>query len=577
MDTVLLRFYQNVKRYAHSTCFKTKRDGKWRSISWEEAFLYVRGISRDLIERGIKKGDYVGIIAPPSPEWALTDLAILSVGAITVPIHTTSGPSDVLYILRHSAPKCLFFSHEFAWILDGTAKDVQLGSACEIRSAALPGLGMDNISEQEWLRLVEGITLDDVATCIYTSGTTGEPKGALITHLSISSEVDGLREAFGVGHGDVGYAFLPLSHVMGRIIHFYHMSYGCEMAYASSPKVILEEMREIMPHFTVVVPRVLEKVYDGWKEKIKVSNRLSRWIIEKAERVGARVLERERFGVERPHPLDTPLRYLTTFLAFFRLRKLFGGRLKFIICGGAPLAKEIVRFFHIAGLPVFEGYGLTETMSAVTINRPGAIKFGSVGKPICGAEIKLAEDGEVMVRGPQLFIGYKPPCALRDGLEDGWFRTGDIGELSRDGFLMIVGRKKELVVTSTGRNISPLKVEEVLRSSEYIKDAIVVGDGKPYLSALILLDMGRVTDFAIKNGIRFEKTSDLINDGRIYELIKSEIDAKNRYVARHEAVRRFKIIDRDFWKEDGYLTPTMKLRRWKVYETYKGLIESLYE
>lgn len=572
MDTILKRFYKNAVRMRNCTCFKIKDGGVWLDLSWGDVLSKVKAVAGSLAALGVKRGDSVAIFSSTRYEWTVIDLAVLSIGAVTVPVYHTLNANEIHYILKHSCAKVGFVENAgLAETLDKIIADTDLekiavidgdgasGGFCEFTRLATTY----QMTDEDYKNLIESVNPDDAATCVYTSGTTGEQKGAVITHANIIGEVNGLEEVFDFKNNEIGFLFLPLAHVIARAMQFYQLSHGCITAYAESVDKIAENLKEVKPHFMAVVPRVIEKIYEKIMSKEASLSFPMRLIFKLGMRVGRRASMDIRM-YKKLSPLRSAGYWLVRKVVFSGIRRRLGGRLKVIISGGAPLDKTVAEFFHAVGLLIIEGYGLTETMAAVSINRMDDFRFGTVGKPLAGTEIKLAEDGEVMVMGPQVFKGYREPVPPSDKgvFEAGWFKTGDIGEFSRDGFLRIVDRKKEIIVTSTGKNISPQKVENMVKTSPYIKEAVVFGNNRKFLVALVTLNLDLLQGIA---------------EGDRYQLIKSEIEGKNRHLARHETIKKFVILDHNFSQESGELTPTQKLRRRKIYERYKDVIENMYK
>lgn len=580
MKTILHKFYENVKACPGLPCFmvKEKTGGAWIEIGWQEVLAQVACLANRLKKMGVQKGDFVVIYSGTRYEWTVIDLAILTVGAVSVPIYNTQGLSQISYIINHSTAGTIFVEDasllkgleeirneiprlERVILIDGIDEGGHVVSLSEI----MKDVSGDDSSITSFGGMIDMIDPGDIATCIYTSGTTGEPKGAEITHANIMGEVEGIGKVFHFKRDEIGLLFLPLAHVIARAMQFFQLSEGFITAYAESIDKLAENIVEVKPHFMVVVPRVMEKIYERIMKRVSESSFVKRFIFNTSLNIGKKVGQKIR--QHRAVPFYSSMKYwFVQKVIFSELHQSMGGRLVYVISGGAPLDKNVAEFFHALGILVLEGYGLTETIAAVTINRPNDFKFGTVGKPLDGVQIRIADDKEILVKGPQVFRGYKEPSARPDDdggrFADGWFMTGDLGEFSRDGFLRITGRKKEIIITASGKNIAPQHVENVIKSSSYISDVVVFGDRKKYLVALVTVDASRV---------RYP-----IKDRRTYELIKSEIECKNKQLARHETVKKFCIIDHDFTQEGGELTPTLKYKRQKIYEIYKGEIEGMY-
>jgi len=557
-------------------------------ITWGELLDQVIALAERLQKMGVVRGDSVAILSNTRYEWTVIDLAVMAIGAVTVPIYHTLSNDQILYILNHSKTKVLFIE-DYSLLdkvsgieggLEGLDQLVMIEG--DKRDAAILSFS-DLLSEkgkadrQTFADLIQSVNPSDVATCVYTSGTTGEPKGVELTHANILAEVEGLSQIFTFDHSHIGLLFLPLAHVIARAMQFYQLSKGFITAYAESIDRLSENLIEVRPHFIVVVPRILEKIYERVLKEVEEGPRFRRFLFHRVLNHGRRLSKQVRKH-QKISFLKRFRLFLIRKLIFSKLVRKLGGRLEYIISGGAPLDKGVAEFFHVADLLTLEGYGLTETIAAITINRPNDFKFGTVGKPLEGVSIKIADDGEVVVKGPQVFRSYREPFDEDGSLltEDGWFCTGDIGEFSRDGFLRLTGRKKELIVTASGKNVAPQRVENVMRSSPYISDIVVYGDRMKYLIALVTLNLENLERYAGEHGIAYGTPSELARKDETYELIKLEIECKNRQLARHETIKKFAIIDHDFSQERGELTPTLKLRRGKIYQMYKSRIDAMY-
>lgn len=589
METILHRFSATVARQGEATAFlyKDKTSGSWQGITWRDAFQSIVNLSSELKRFGVKKGDSVGIISSTRYEWTIIDLAILSTGAISIPVYNNLAIDQTMYILNHSVTKVLFV--ENLQILDQVIKNKEslphLDTIILIEGEAdgVPSYSdmiKVNVPQptEYYQRLIEDRKRDDLATCIYTSGTTGEPKGVEITHANIIGEVCGLSEIFNFKKEETGLLFLPLAHVLARAMQFHQVSEGYIYAYAESVAKLPENMLEVAPQFMVAVPRVIEKIYEKILNEVREGSFAKKFLFKKSVALGLSAGKKLRMH-KKLSIFELAEYWLVKKVVFSKLHRNLGGRLRLMVSGGAPLNKDVAEFFHAIGLLILEGYGLTETTAAVTLNRFDDYKFGTVGKPLDGVQIQISADGEILLKGPQIFRGYRAP--MKDGdaspFVDGWLKTGDIGEFSRDGFLRVTDRKKEIIVTASGKNIAPQWVEKVLRQSPYIKDIFIYGDKRKYLTALIVINNGRVREYLAGKGLHIDSDVDLVNNSSTYELIKNEIECRNEKLARHETIKRFTLIDHDFSMETGELTPTMKVRRHKVYHLYRDIIERMYE
>ena len=532
-------------------------DGGWRETSWQDAARRVDELTNGLLAAGVGKGDRIAILGPSCLDWALLDFALLSIGAAVVPIYPTSSPSEVAYILENSEargivtqqPEQLERLPELPHRLSFADLD-RLSERGREHAAAHP-----NAVEQAASAVAE----DDLLTCIYTSGTTGPPKGCLLTNRAYFEMVRMLADLPGfVRPGDRTVLFLPLAHNFGRLVHFAAARVGYAIAFCPDVAGLTATLEHARPHFLPSVPRIYEKLHAAVCGELDAARGVRGAIARWALGVGRRSSELRRHGKPLPPPLALQHR-LADRLVFSKVKARLGGELRFGISGGAACAREILEFFHALDILVLEGYGLTE-FTSIAINLPGAFRFGSVGRPLPGCEVRIAEDGEILVRGESLFEGYhRNEEATREALaEDGWFRTGDIGELDEDGFLHITDRKKDLIATAGGKKISPQNIEQLLQRDPLVSHALIVGEGRPYITALVTVDRGELAG---------------ANDR---ERVQRIVDTANQELARPEQIKRFAILPRDFSPDEGEITPTLKLRRRVCEQHFADEIEALY-
>lgn len=557
------------------------------SVTWREFLAQVRRVGRSLVALGVGHGDKVSILSYTRYQWVLTDVGAESVGAVTVGIYHTNLPKDCRYIIDHSDSVIVFAenreqltkllevratiprvrkvvlfegSHDDDWVLswdrflalaDGVSEE-----ACEARAASLePG---------------------DAAAIVYTSGTTGIPKGALLTHDNITWTCQSVQQCADADAGDVQLLFLPLAHVFARTATFTAMVTATTTVFARSLDTLLEDLRVARPHWFVSVPRVYEKVHSkvmsGAEAKGGLALKIFRWAVRVGDAVSDHLLAR------KPIPASLRLRYaIATKLVFSKLHAAFGGRVRWCISGAAPIDPSIAKFFHAAGILVLEGIGMTENTSFTNVNRPDNYRFGWVGPTGPGIEQRIGEDGEVQYRGRNIMRGYyKMPEETKETFTaDGWQRTGDLGEIDDEGFLKITGRKKELIVTAGGKNVAPTAIEGVIGTSKYIQQVCVVGDRRPYLTALVTLDAENVKAYAAANGIAFASLDDLQRDTRIKALIDSEMSKHDSEFASFERVKKVAIVD-EFTIANDLLTPTLKLKRGPIQTRHAAAIEAMY-
>lgn len=580
-------FFATAERLCDAPCMHYKEGGQWHSKSWATTADEVRRLAAALRIRGLERGDRVAICASTSLEWTLADCAIMAAGGVVVPIYQSLTVPKISSILSDSLPKFIFVedahmgtrieeSRRSSGILDLIVIAMHEGG---VRSKALAAL-IDEVPSHAIDRVVDiarGMTGADEATYVYTSGTTGEQKGAIISHGNIFAEVSAAEEIFDFSPDEIGLVCLPLAHVLGRLMQFYQLVHGCQSAYAESLDQLAANYHEIQPHFVCGVPRMLEKVTEMIRLKLETSSRVLKRIFLWSTSIGL-----TRSGFVQKHraiPFSLRLRFvIADFLVFSRIREKLGGRMRCFICGGAPLHEEIAKFFHAAGLLVLEGYGLTETFAAATVNRPDDYHFGTVGKPLPGVEIHFAPDGEILVRGPTVFKGYRNlPEETRGAFDDaGWFLTGDIGDYSRDGFLRITGRKKDMIVTAGGKNIAPQMIEGIMSSCPYINHFMVYGDGKKYLSGLVTVNREAAEEYLRKKGETPTDMQTVVRHPAIRNLIEDFVNQQNKRLSPFETIKKIAIVDGDFSVASGELTPTLKVRRAFINEKYREELEALY-
>ncbi len=424
--------------------------------------------------------------------------------------------------------------------------------------------------------MVARVRPEDEATLIYTSGTTGVPKGVILTHDNLVSNIRTSAEIIQISSEDTALSFLPLSHVLERMVMFTYLYKGSTVAFAESVEAVAQNLLEVRPHIMVSVPRVFEKIYTKVMDQVLASPSLRRKIFFWALGVGKAASAIELAG--RPVPGGLAFRRrIAAKLVFSKVIAKTGGRVRLFVSGGAPLSKDIAEFFYALGLTILEGYGLTETSPVISINAFGATRLGTVGKVIPGVEVKIAEDGEILARGPNVMKGYyKKEAETREVMEGGWFHTGDIGQLDADGFLAITDRKKDLLVTSGGKNIAPQPIENLLKSSPYITNAVVLGDRQRFIAALVVPDFDKLRDYAKSQGIPFGTIEELCKDRRVVDFLKSEVDRATPQLASYERVKKIAVLHRDFDIERGEITPSLKVRRANVTSEYRDAIDALY-
>jgi long-chain acyl-CoA synthetase len=579
-------------KFANKTAMMYKKENKYHSVSMAEVRERTFNLAAALLDLGIKKGDRVLILSENRLEWALTDYAILLTGAVTVPIYPTLLASQIEYIINDSEGKVLFLSDTF-----------QLTKIKEIRKN-LPQLehiiSMEKVEDKDLIfwdnflemgknklkkesdvvkNSIQNITLDDLASIIYTSGTTGLPKGVMLTHGNFLSNIENSLKSISVTHNDTLLSFLPLSHVFERMAgHFLAFYCGATIAYAESIETVSENLKEVQPTVMTSVPRFFEKVYTKVMDSLEEGSILKKKIFFWAIEVGKKANIYKQKGL----PLTGLLKFkynLANKLVYSKLRERVGGRIRFFISGGAPLSKEIAEFFNAAGLILLEGYGLTESSPVIAVNKLDKFKFGSVGLPIQDIEVKISEEGEILSRGPHIMKGYfKDEASTKEAIdEEGWLHTGDIGYIDKDGFIFITDRKKNIIVTSGGKNIAPQRIENLLVTSPYIEQVIVVGNNRKYCSAIIVPNMDKLTELAKEKKITFSDEDDLLKNRAVNNHIRQIIDRASIDLASYETIKQFRLKKDAFSIESGELTPSLKIKRNVVEKTYKTLIDEMYQ
>jgi long-chain acyl-CoA synthetase len=528
----------------------------WREVSWDEAARRIDALAQALLARGVGHGDKVAILARTRLEWGLLDWAIMSIGAVVVGLYPTTATSECGYILEHAEAVLAFVEDEEQLAKVGQVRE-QLPLLREvILFSELPALEREGNGQAE----PPDVDEDDLATLIYTSGTTGPPKGVMLTHRNLVAAATHNERPL-IVQDDVVVLFLPLAHCYGRLVCQSSAFHGYSVAFCADVARIAEALERVRPTVFPAVPRVWEKIHATVVGEVERASGLKHSLGSWALGVGSRVSRRTRSGSALPLRLRAE-RAIADKLVFAKVRAKLGGRLRWGGSGAAPLGLDVLEFFDAVGILIIEGYGLTESSASATVNFPDEVRFGTVGRPVENCEIKLADDGEILLRSDTIFAGYyKDPEATRAALtDDGWLRTGDVGELDADGYLRITDRKKDIIITAGGKNIAPQNLENALKSSRYVSQALVIGDRRPYVTALVTLDEQEVA-----------------SSGRdAHELVQELVDTVNDDHARVEQIKRFAILPRDFTIEDGELTPTLKLRRRVVHEHFAHEIESLY-
>jgi long-chain acyl-CoA synthetase len=536
-------------------------------------------VARGLIASGVQPGDRVALMSHTRLEWPIVDYAILAAGGVTVPVYETSSAEQLQWILSDSGAVMLVVeSAALRKLYDEVAEAApDCREALVIDDGALDELSSrgEGVDDAEIERRIGALTGDSVATVIYTSGTTGRPKGCVLTQGNLRTNVLQNLDSIGsmLGQDERSLLFLPLAHTLAKIILLVCMEYGIRCAFCSDARNVVQEMPMAKPTMVVSVPRVFEKVFNGAQHKAHSEGKGR--IFDKAADVAINWARQRNEGKVRP--LTGIAHALFDRLVYGKLRAVFGSDLRFAFSGGGPLGERLTLFFDGIGVRICEGYGLTETSPTLTVNRSDSWKPGTVGQPLADTTIRIADDGEIVAKGPQVFSGYwKNEEATAEVFDDGWFLTGDIGELDDQGHLRITGRKKDLIVTAAGKNVAPAPLEDHLRSHPLVSQAIVIGDARPFIAALLTLDEEAVGQWAADHGREGASAAGLADDEEVLGELQQAVDAANRTVSRAESIRKFTVLKRDLTIEDGELTPTLKVRRVVVEKAYAAEIDSLY-
>ncbi len=586
-DTLPKAFLHSVQQFGEKPALLVKREKQYRPITYHELGRRVTAFARGLYAMGVRPCDRVSILSENRPEWAITDWATLMLGAISVPIYPTLTPHQVQELLLDSEPKVLVVSDKRQLkkaqaAIEGTSLPISLVAIEPDEKGEIPTLEQvmnmpSELTENQLKQIAESVKPEDIATFIYTSGTTGEPKGAMLTHHNFISNIEACLQVLEIQPTDIFLSFLPLSHVFERMAgHFLPIYAGLTIAYAESLFTLANDMLEVKPTVMLGVPRFYVSVQDRILSSLREQPPLRQKLFHKALDVGKQYSRCMREG--RPCPFTTRLLHtILDRLVGQKIRARVGGRLRFFVSGGAALPKETAEFFHAFGILILEGYGLTETSPVLTVNPLHAPRFGSVGKPVPGVEIKIAEDGEILARGPNIMLGYyKKPEATAQAIDpDGWFHTGDIGYMDAQGYLYITDRKKDIIVLANGKNVAPQKLENLLRQSAFVQEAVVFGDGMSAPVAIILPNMDMLKAFAQQHELDASDPAKLVEHDLVQKQYRQELEQVNRELADYERIKAFRLVPTQFTVEGGELTPTLKVKRRVVAQKYASLIQEM--
>ena len=595
-DTVPKMFWHGVQTRGRKTFCRQKHLGIWRSVSWQELGRIAREIGMGLVSLGYQPGDVVSILSNTNKEWVFADLGALGAAGVVNGIYPTDSAAQVEYLLTDSGSTFIFVEDDeqldkvleirprvpklakiIVFDMDGL---LELSDPQVLSLEALQALGRehDRAHPGEWERRIELRKPEDLSILVYTSGTTGKPKGAMISHANIMATVRSYQEAFEQAETDERMAFLPLCHIGERVGGEYHGLYaGAILNFVENPDTVPENVREIAPTILTAVPRVWEKFYSGVLIGLKQSSTLQQWAYKVAIGIGYKRAKLREQGKPTPVALAVAF-WLARVFVLNNVRKVIGAnRARVLVTGAAPISPDLIRWYMALGLDMGEVWGQTESCGAVTANPRDRVKPGSIGTRMAPSEIKVSPEGELLVRGPTVFMGYlNQPEKTAETLKDGWLHTGDVGRVDADGYFYITDRMKDIIITAGGKNVTPSEFENQLKFSPFITDAVVIGDKRPYLVALVMIDHENVERYAQDEAIPFSNFMSLCRRPEIQELIQGELDKVNKLFARVEQVKKFRLIEQKLSPEDEELTPTMKLKRKLVNEKYRDLIESMY-
>ena len=571
--------------YGDMPAVSYKEGGSWVSRSYKEVVEIVRPLALGLAELGVQKGDRVSILGNTRPEWTYFDFAALSIGATVVPIYQTNSPEECHYVLDNSDAKVVVVedAEQLAKVREVRERLPKLEQIVLMTGDADDALSSEELSAKgtgvdaaRWEQLYSAVTPADICTFIYTSGTTGPPKGCIISHGNYRAMLDMVNETSVIEKEDVTYLYLPLAHSFALLIQLGSFDLGATLAdWERDPLKILPNLAELKPTYFPSVPRIFEKIYTTATSAMEKEGGLKKAIFEWAIKVGAKMREVERSG-RKPGWLLSRQYAFADKKVLSKIRNLFGGNLRLAVSGAAPINPDILRFFDAGGVLVLEGWGMTETSTAATISTPDDFKVGTIGKPFPGCEVRIADDGEILVKGPNVFQGYhKNEEATRETIVDGWLHTGDIGEIDSEGFIKITGRKKDIIITAGGKNITPANLEAEIKQHPLVSQCVVVGDRRPYLVALVTLDPEEAVAYAKEQGLP-EDPAQLAQNPDVKASIMAHVEKINQKFARVEQVKKISILPEDLSQESGELTPTLKVKRAVVTSKHEDAIDALY-
>lgn len=591
LEKSIYELFKNVcDKNPGKVAYRYKKDGEWISVTWKQNQETCKNISKGLMALGVGKDDKVNILCSPRLEWIQVDMATVSTGAVIVGIYASNLADDCAYVINHSDAAVLFVENQKQLdkiaLVRGDLPDLKHIVMIDGTPAGMDGVmtweeflgGGKNVADEEFLARASELQPGDVASLVYTSGTTGVPRGAMLTHENLVFTSWSALESLTIQPHFENFLYLPLSHVFARIIVYVCLRAALTVNIGESRDKIVENMQEVKPHFFATAPRLYEKAYVGIMSKSLDSGGIKHKIFKWALEVGYRVSKLQQQNKPVKGALAAKHK-VAQKLVFSKIQTLLGGRLVFAVSGAAPLNKSIAEFFHACGVLVLEGIGMTENTSFSNVNRFDHNKFGTVGPPGPEIEQKIAPDGEVLFRGKNVMLGYyKDPEETAEAIDkDGWLHTGDIGEIDEDGFLRITDRKKDIIVTSGGKNVAPQRIEKIMRTIRYIDQVVVYGDKKKYLTGVVSIDPDQVEEWATKHAIPFESRDELSKHPQVKELIEREVQEKNKLLSSFETLKKVIIAPTEFSVESGEMTPSLKVKREVVTKNYMAQLDALYE
>lgn len=599
-QTIIDIFYRRVEQDAYKTAILFKKDGSYKPMTWAEHGAIVERAAAALIIKGLGENDQVAILASTRPEWTWADIAILSTRARTVPIYSTLSESEVRFLVDHSQSKAIFAENErqLAKIIEaseGPPEELEFAVVFDDDGFERDNFPFDVMNFQEFLQTGDAalaqnkdivkkrrrqVLPEDLATIVYTSGTTGVPKGAMLLHGNIYKVLESMGQLIEFTQDDLALAFLPLSHVFERVNgQFLSIFFGLSYAYAESMEKVAENMIEVKPTLINAVPRFYEKAYQRVQTHIRRMPPAQQGFIRWAISIGKRAIkQKSKMSESIWNQLYRAEMRIADRLVFRKIRERFGGRLRFMTSGAAPLSNDVHLFFEAIGIPIIEGYGLTETCAPLACNRPDDVVFKTVGKVVPGIEVKLAPDNELLVRGASVFAGYfNNEEATAQAFEDGWFKTGDIARIDPKGYITITDRKKDIIITAGGKHIAPQMIENLFKGEPLVAHVVAYGDRRKYVTALVSLNQEALLDFAKKHNIVFADPKELTQNKKVHKEIDRLVEDRNRTLPNYQRIKRFVILDREFSIEQNELTPTMKVKRKVITEKYLALLDSMYD